>query len=358
MFFLNFSLYFFASQNFDIKVLAQSNFTEQFTQKIGQHFEMLGIEESQEIKISKLGIHVLNKEELSDVKKLFSDSDKWHYMTVILTLDDLKKPQEWQTFFEEAKNNKIIPIVRLATRYNPQKDAWEKPTKKDVVDQINFLSTLDWYTDNRYLIIYNETNHAKEWGGVVNPEEYAETLAFATAWAKTEPVEYQVLPAAMDLAAPNGNKTMEAFTYLKRMQASDPEVFAQIDVWNSHSYPNPDFTGRPQDVAKNSIRGFEHELAFIKTTTGRELTVMITETGWRETAYTRPRLNAYYTYAMNNVWSDTRVLAVTPFILNGAPGPFSEFSFLDQEKKPTKQYEAMQTIVKKEDENSHLISSK
>lgn len=294
-----------------------------------------------------LGIHILNTNELQDADTLLSPQigqDDWRYVTIPLTLADTKNHEQWQSFFDQAKAKKIIPLVRLTTKF--ENGAWQVPTRKDIVQLIQFLSQLNWPTDQRHIIVFNEVNHAKEWGGTLDPASYAATLRFTSQWAKTEPdKQFIVLPAAMDLAAPNGHETKEAFDYLDQMSEADSEIFGQVDAWNSHSYANPGFSSAPQLTAQNSLRGFTHELSYLKTKTGRDYQVFITETGWIDNKTTRRWLETYYLYAMQHIWSDPRVVAVTPFVLRGDPGPFSGFSFLDRNGKPTAQYTAFQKAL-------------
>jgi len=337
---------------------------------------------------SKLGIHILSPGEIADSVTFFntltetesdSDSDSatqtnspanvlgatirasdqleilgnndtlesaqkpWRFVTVPFTLGDIKKPADWQAFFDQAQAQKIIPLVRLATEFNGI--AWEVPSRKEVVQQINALEKLEWPTAQKHVIIYNEVNHAKEWGGRIDPAEYASLLRFATSWAKASDDSFVVLPAAMDLAAPTGAQTMEAFTYLEAMLAAHPDVFNQIDIWNSHSYPNPAFSAPANRTGQQSLRGFTYELDFIAQKTGRKLPVIITETGWIENRQTRPYLRQYYLYALENIWSDPRVLAVTPFLLKGDPGPFATFGFLDRNNQPTSHFSALQAAL-------------
>lgn len=294
-----------------------------------------------------LGVHILHPYEVNDVVDMFSvaESDTWRYVTIPLSLDDLKKQAEWQDFFRAARDKKIVPVVRLTSRF--ENGAWKVPNRKEITDLVDFLSNLEWPTDDRYIIVFNEVNHASEWGGTIDPVAYAETLRFTAQWAHSEGKNFRVLPAAMDLAAPNGSSTREAFSYLEAMLAVDPSIFEVVDVWNSHSYPNPGFSSSPTRTAQNSLRGFEHELAWLKTKTGRELKVMITETGWVATPQTRQWLESYYTYAIQHIWSNPQVLAVTPFLLRGDPGPFRSFSFLDKDNRPTAQYLALQRALEK-----------
>lgn len=296
---------------------------------------------------SVLGVHILRPEEVAEVKPLVqvdgTDDETWHYVTIPYSLEDVEKTEDWQVFFTEAHNRKIIPIVRLVTEFKD--GAWQIPNRRQLTRMISTLARLDWKTDDRYLIIFNEVNHAPEWGGTLDPVSYAQVFRFASQWARTESVGFKVMPAALDLAAPNGSSTMEAFTYWEAMLAYDPNLLSYIDIWNSHSYPNPGFSSSPTRIAQDSLRGFEFELAWLKQKTDREFKVMITETGWQANARTLPLLENYYTYALQHIWSNPQVIAVTPFLLNGAPGPFDGFSFLDAGKQPTQQYLALQRAL-------------
>jgi hypothetical protein len=286
---------------------------------------------------SRMGMHILTVHELSDAKAFLSTEqpDSWHYVTVPFTIEDIGRQAEWEAFFENAREQKVIPLVRLATRV--EGDAWVVPNRKNVVDQIDFLSQFEWPTSQKHIIIFNEVNHAKEWGNTLDPIEYARTFEFASQWARSKDAGFVVLPAAMDLAAPNGRVTREAFTYLNQMREYNADIFSYADAWNSHSYPNPGFSAAPQRTGQNSLRGFEYELAYLKEVTNRDFQVYITETGWEDSPATRRWLRSYYTYALQHIWSHPQVVAVTPFIYKGAPGPFAGFSFMTAENQPTAQ---------------------
>lgn len=305
------------------------------------------------------GIHILNIEEVAEAAELTQVAgveDVWTYVTVPFTLGDLEKQSEWQRFFDTAASKKMIPLVRLTTAF--EEAAWKVPTKKNIVDQISFLSKLNWPTDEKHIIVFNEVNHSKEWGGQVNPEEYAHLFAFTANWAHTEAQNFVVLPAALDLAAPNGRSTMEAFNFLSKMKESDSDVFLLADAWNSHSYPNPGFSASPQRQGQNSLSGFKSELAWLQEHTGKAFSVYITETGWDVSGSLDRWMASYYQYAVSHVWSDPAVVAVTPFILQGSPGPFSGFSFLDGQGEPTTQYVAYKKALKNHYAPSDLLLAK
>ena len=293
-----------------------------------------------------LGVHILRVEELTDAEKLLEindDSDAWKYVTIPFTLDDVKKLDQWQNFFNSCQSAKIKPILRLAT--SQTENGWKKPSYSDVIEFAAALRKLDWPSDERIIIIFNEPNHKGEWDGDISPDEYADILEFSSRWFHTEQEPYIVLPAALDLAAPNSSATMEAFNFWRQALVVNPDLFTYIDAWNSHSYPNPAFSSSPTLWTQNSIRGYRHELDFVKKNSQRELKVYITETGWAQNWLTSWRLTDYYRYAAKYVWSDPRVVAVTPFLLKGSPGPFTSFSFIDENGNKTKNYEAYRQVI-------------
>lgn len=308
-----------------------------FTLSVTPSFAQLG---------SKGGVHILDPRELSDAYRLLSipGVEKTAYVTITLALNDLVRVKDWETFFREAKEKKIIPIVRLVSEFDGK--SWTIPTRKNIIDQITFLSQFEWPYDEKYIIVFNEPNHKSEFGGKLDPAHYTRILKFTADWAHTEGKNYKVLPAGMDLAAPNGFFTMEAFNFIGQMLQEDKNIFDNIDYWNSHSYPNPGFISSPYRTGKNSLRGFKHELDYLKRNLKKEFKVFITETGWLNNVFTNRWLDYYYQYAADHIWSDDRVMAVTPFILKGDPGPFSGFGFIDRHSKPTKNYTAYQKVLK------------
>ena len=293
-----------------------------------------------------MGMHILQPEEITKVRRIYED-DLWRYVTIPLSIDDIRDWRRWQNFFHEAHQQKLIPIIRLATSYDRERDYWVIPTRKDIVALVSFLSSLNWHQEEKLIIVFNEVNHAKEWGGKIDPFAYTHVLKFTSNWLRSENLNFKILPAAMDLAAADAFPTMEAFNYLQTMYQIDPEIFNYIDYWNSHSYPNPGFSASPRNTGQNSIRGFNYELNYVRELTTRDFQVFITETGWTSHYLINFYLSDYYLYALENVWNDERILAVTPFVMKGDPGPFASFSFLDYEEKATIHTFALKRALKK-----------
>ncbi len=297
---------------------------------------------------AKMGMHILSMEEVQPVRLLLQEQGNeegdWYYVTIPFTLADLDREYQWQQFFTDAKTLRIIPIVRLATQANDS--AWTIPTRKNVVDQLEMLGRLDWPTAERRVLIYNEVNHAKEWDNQINPSQYADLFRFSSQWARSTRKNFIVMPAAMDLAASNSLITRDAFVYLDQMHQYDADIFSYADAWNSHSYPNPGFSAPPQRQARNSLYGYQYELRFLEAKGVASLPVYITETGWEENRLTKKYLASYYKFAFEKIWEpDERVMAVTPFVFNGAPGPFASFSFISAEGKPTLHYAALKKVL-------------
>lgn len=318
------------------------------------------IPKAKAIETIPLGVHILNTEELAKARQLTevkTGDERWTYVTIPFTLADIAQTERWQKFFNEAKALRVVPLIRLATKV--EGDQWVEPNYRDVVSQIEFLEKLNWPTEQKHIIIFNEVNHAKEWGGKIDPAGYARIFEFASNWARSENANFVVLPAAMDLAAPNSATTREAFNYLDAMYQENNEIFSYADAWNSHSYPNPGFASSPERTGKNSLKGFTYELEYLKNKTGQDYKVYITETGWETNPRLVKLLPSYYTYTMKNIWNHPQVVAVTPFLLKGAPGPFAGFSFLSNNNQPTTHYFAMRQAIEKvyfEPEPDHLSS--
>lgn len=297
---------------------------------------------------AKMGMHVLSMDEVEPAVTLLreqqKDTDHWYYITIPFTIADLEREREWQQFFNRAKDLHVIPIVRLATV--PKGAVWVIPTQKNIVDQLTVLAHLEWPTPERRVLIFNEVNHAKEWGNSIDPVQYAELFRFSSLWAHSLQKNFIIMPAAMDLAAPNGSVTRDAFAYLDAMHAYDQAIFSYADAWNSHSYPNPGFSAPPQRLGRNSLYGYQHELAYLEKKGVASLPVYITETGWEQNRATSNNLARYYKFAFEKIWQpDNRVIAVTPFVFNGAPGPFASFSFISAEGKPTLHYDALKKVL-------------
>ena len=300
---------------------------------------------------NKVGIHILSESEIAEAAELVnSNGGNWGYVTLVIREDE-RDEGRWVSFFNQLKTKRLIPIVRLATKI--ENGSWAKPDQDSAQDWKSFLDKLPWPVTNRYIVVFNEPNHKGEWGGELNPSEYALVL---DSFIKEFNSDYFVLPAGLDLAAPNSASTMNSIKYMESMESAVPGIFERIDGWTSHSYPNPGFSGSPYATGKTSIRGYEWELTYLRTKFGVEnLPVFITETGWARSDWLTPEIVAeYYDTAFGQIWTDPQIIAVTPFLLRYDDAQFSKFAFAVAKVEASyyPQYDTVMQIPKK---NGHPL---
>ncbi len=287
---------------------------------------------------NKVGIHILQPAEIDLAAKLVnSHGGDWGYVTIPIQPTD-RNLKKWTNFMVKAKKLHLIPILRITTI--PLGGTWSQGQDTDLVDFANFLNELPWPTLNRYVIIFNEVNRAQEWGGQVDPQAYAQILKNAYLIFKQRSPNFFILPAGLDNALPNSSTSLSSRDYLKQMQEAIPDIWNYIDGWTSHAYPNPGFRASPYKTGWQSITSYRSELAFIK----KSLPVFITETGWDQTKIKNPYF--YYRKAWQIWLRDSRVKAVTPFLLQGGSGQYASFSFLTSDDQPTPAWQATYNLPK------------
>ena len=297
---------------------------------------------------NKIGMHILFDHELIPASKLInSTGGDWGYVTIVIQAGD-KDLVKWQKFMDSAKQNHVIPIVRLSTEgdyFNTK--VWRKPNDNDILDFANFLDSLDWPVKNRYIIVFNEVNRAEEWGGELSPAEYAKLLNYAITLFKSKNPDYFIISAGLDNAAPNqANTYMNQYNFMRQMNISVPGIFSQIDGLSSHSYPNPAFSQHPSINSLTNINSFQYEQALAESLSNKKLPVFITETGWSTEAISDSIASNYYKIALNTVWDNPSIVAITPFLFQGQGGPFQKFSFVNSDNTYNQQYYAIKNYQK------------
>jgi hypothetical protein len=258
---------------------------------------------------NKFGIHIFSEKDLFDAANLVNSSGgDWGYVTIVITEGERDRAR-WQKVFDQMRSLHLIPIIRLATKANGS--TWNAPQEAEIDNWVTFLNSLNWVTQNRYVVINNEPNHAQEWGGRIDPAGYALYLKKISQKLKAASPDFFVLPAGLDPSSSNTGTTMTEDRFLYRAMAAEPDVFDFIDGWTSHAYPS---TG---------INIYDHELAVI----GKDLPIFITETGWPNNKYSESQISVNLVNAFINTWNDPRVIAVTPFILDYTTPPFDIYSW-------------------------------
>ncbi len=283
---------------------------------------------------NKFGMLIVDPNDIPELPALLnSTGGDWGYVTLVIPDSD-RNQEKWQKLFDQMRRLHLIPIVRLATHV--QGSNWSIPTKNDSRDWTQFLSSLNWPTENRYVTIFNEPNHAKEWGGTIDPEGYAHVLSAFAKELKAASEDFFILPAGLDASAPSDGQSLDEIEFLTRMKTGEPEVFESIDGWTSHSYPNPDFSGSPAAWGRGTLRTYQWEQGILRTLgLSKNLPIFITETGWKHSQgkYINPRLlspetvGQHITQAADSAWSDPSIAAITPFIFNYQDTLFDHFSW-------------------------------
>lgn len=297
------------------------------------------------------GIHILFPTELSQAAHLVNSTNgEWGYVTIPIQSND-KDLEKWQAFMDEAKSLKLIPIIRLATAADLENTAvWAKPTKTEILDFANFLNSLNWPIENRYVIVYNEINRFDEWAGEApNPREYADLLSYAVEIFKERNPNFYMIMGGLDNAAPNDQiKYMDNLVFMREMVAYNPTIFNKIDAFSSHSYPNPGFSAPPLKNKVEGITTYQYEYELINKYTDSKKPVFITETGWDSKKLSESLIASYFKIAYENFWNKDRdkIVAITPFLLNSqGGGAFDVFSFV-KDGKQTQYYTVSEKMKK------------
>ena len=303
---------------------------------------------------NKYGIHIVDVNDMPDAANLVNSSGgDWGYVTLVMQDDD-RNFEKWQGVFNRMRRFHLIPIVRLATHVDG--DHWIIPGQASIEDWTRFLNSLNWPTENRYVILFNEPNHANEWGGALDPEGYADIAEKFTQALHHTSEDFFVMPAALDVSASSDGASMDAAVFYSRMVSKDPGLYTDADGLASHSYPNPGFSGSPFATGRGTLTSYRWELAELQTLgITKTLPVFITETGWvhAEGVVQNPSLLSSdqvgndLKIAASSVWQDPRIVAVTPFVLNYQDYPFDHFSWRKLHSGDFySQYSAYQSIEK------------
>ena len=269
---------------------------------------------------NKFGIHILETSEINKAAEFVNSSGgNWGYATIPIRAND-RDLEKWTKFMEDCRKLKVIPLLRIASF--PVEGHWMAPNEYDLVDFANFLDELPWPTKNRYVIIYNEPNHQGEWGGFVNPAEYARVLDRSLDIFHKRNSDFFVISAGLDASAPNGNNSMRAFDYEWAMNNAWPGIFDRVDGWAFHAYGNPAFSTYPNIYSRVNVASYRYEIGKIREIGGMGGTkpIFVTEAGWINGSWLK--------YAFTEIWTEENIVAITPFVLSAQDGPFVDFSFM------------------------------
>lgn len=317
---------------------------------------------------------------------------EWGYVTELVRLDDLDPTRwqvlfdlcaqyhlrpilRLATTFDKEKGMWLAPQADQDGSYTAVAGRYS-----------HFVASLRWPATPHYVIVGNEPNHGEEWGGKADPLAYARFLLDTSRALHQADPDAQVLNAPLDPFTPNTNGQpfvngmiyMDAESFMDGMRAAQPDVFAAVDVWASHPYPlgpltegpwqqqfkidlindahNPNHVEPPPGTFNRGVNGYEWELFKLKSYGIDHLQVMVTETGWRHSESADPTATdngrplpdvltvaqfvdmafngnrGNYAHWPDSGWApwqdDARVIAVTPFALDGAPKEWGHTNWL------------------------------
>ncbi len=280
---------------------------------------------------NKFGIHLAqpDTDNLEKAAELVnSNGGDWGYVTLVIQENDRDK-QKWQSVFNQLRRIHLIPIIRIATQ--PEEASWRRPNTEDIEGWVHFLNSLRWVVKERYIVLFNEPNHASEWGGTVDPSTYQKIALDFAKKLKAANDNFFIMLAGFDASAPASYPTyQDEASYLS--QVFTPDTIADwnkvLSGWSSHSYPNPGFVGSPYGGGRGSVRTYQWELDLLSELGVKQLPIFITETGWDGVSISRNAVAADFKAAYASVWlPDNQVKAVTPFVLDYQTEPFLRFSW-------------------------------
>ncbi len=317
---------------------------------------------------------------------------EWGFVTQVIRADDLDaaKWQTFMDLCAAYHLTPMLRLATVFPKEDgfwraPERGPGE--LYRDIASQYAaFIAGLEWPTDQHFVIVGNEPNHGNEWGGVPDPAAYARFLMDVADTIHAADPQARVLNAGFDPYSPHsgglpvadGFVYLDEETFLDQMAAAEPDVFRHIDAWASHAYPmgpfseppwvqtysidlingaaNPAHVEPPGGIYNRGINGYEWELWKLSTYGVEGLPVFITETGWRHAEAVdaaspdngRPLPDAatvalYFDLALHGNggrypeypsegWTpwrdDPRVVAITPFALDGHPAEWSHTNWL------------------------------
>jgi hypothetical protein len=302
---------------------------------------------------NKFGIHLAQPqdEDIDRAEKLVnSNGGTWGYITLVIQEND-RDLNKWQGIFDKLRERRLIPIIRIATQ--GEGSNWRRPDSADTKGWVDFLNKLNWVVKERYIILFNEPNHASEWGGSVDPESFAMINEEFARQLKKASKDFFIMMGGLDASAPSArpNYEDEAIFLDEVIEEIGVEDFNRyFDGLSSHSYPNPGFVGSPYGSGKGTVRTYQWELQYLTAKGIKDLPVFITETGWNANALGRERIAEYFRTAYQDVWlPDPRIKAVTPFVLNYQTEPFLQFSWIKpQNAGEYPEFSVVQSMEKEE----------
>ncbi len=311
--------------------------------------------------VNKFGVHAFagtDQVELA-AQLVNSNGGDWGWVTFTMNINHPDAPF-WNGVFAKCREKHIIPIIQLS-------NDGAIPSDEQLNNMANFLHSLDWPTRLRCVSVFNEVNASEYWGWQINPESYAQTLDKIIDLLRGKNGDFFIMNGAFNASARGGRVTtdlgvttdyLSEDTFLQRMNAAVPGIFAKLDGWASHCYPHPAYTSHPLATATPTLRdgmsSYKWELSLLANNFGiNNIPVFITETGWPHEEgskfhaewHDQNTVAEYYKIAMRDLYGpDGRVVAVAPFILKY--DGYDNFAFVKPNGEKYPQWQAIVSLPK------------
>ncbi len=235
-----------------------------------------------------------------------SSGGDWGYVTITLIDDDRQSPYRLQRILEQCAHRHLTPIIRVATRFDVTTETWSRPQWNDPFLWRELFNSVTWPTTLKYIVVGNEPNLGREWGGEVDPAGYARYLEKWLDVFADDPT-YRIFNGALD--ASNDTlmpERMDEFEFIDAMREAAPGLVDRLHGWAANPYhfwwgTEPRFT----------YKAYEVELEYI----GRDMPVIVME--FHAFEIDEPQMVAeYYAEAYEHWLADPRIIAITPFFWN------------------------------------------
>src|SRR5215212_2717507 len=253
-----------------------------------------------------------------------ANSGDWGYITVVWTMRDRDGPNaeyNLQLFLDRCFEFHLQPIVRIATRFEAKREpvvpgqapikpnqqgaegSWMRPDWDEPAKWRAYFQTGRWPSRHAWIVVGNEPNLGREWGGDVDAASYARYLAHFLDVFKGAP-RFDVVSGALDISNTTALPVMQdALEFLDEMDAAVPGIFERVSAWAS----NPYRVKSRGPGARFTHLAYEAELDHI----GREMPVLITEAGHLDTG-DEDEIARFYEEAFRDWMADPKVVAATP----------------------------------------------
>jgi hypothetical protein len=248
----------------------------------------------------------------------------WGYLTVVWTIQDREdRMAEYnlQLFLDRCYEFHVQPIVRVATKFEAKREptvpgqpavkpnqqgaegSWTRPDWDEPLKWREFFERGKWPTRHAWIVIGNEPNLGREWGGAVDAAGYARYLDHVLDVFADAP-RFDIVSGALDISNTTAMPVMQdALEFLDEMGATVPGLFARLPAWASNPYHVPNLG----PGVRYTHKAYEAELDRI----GREMPVLITEAGNLQTG-DEQEIARFYAEAFRDWMADPKVVAATP----------------------------------------------